>query len=112
MTKPVFVCSGNHDVINDIESDLTLSLEDFDSSIDEADSWDINDEPVDIVRCTWLNGFSHENVYADNTIHTIKGTIFGVVPYNYNDSLAQFTHCDVLLHHEHLPQLQQPYKMV
>lgn len=100
MTKPIFVCSGNHDVITDDENDLHFNLDDFDSSIDDANTWEIDEEPVDIPRCTWLNGFRNENVYADNTIHTIKGITFGVVPYNYNDSLSKFKHCDVLLHHE------------
>ena len=100
MTKPVFVCSGNHDVITDDENDLHFNLEDFNNSIDETDTWEIDEEPVGIPRCTWLNGFRNENVYADNTIHTIKGITFGAVPYNYSDSLSKFKHCDVLLHHE------------
>ncbi len=100
MTKPTFVCSGNHDVISDIESELNFNPDDFDSSIDDADTNDWSEEPVLVEKCTWLTNFSNKNIFSDNTIHSIKNIIFGVVPYNYNGSLSKYKNCHVLLHHE------------
>ena len=100
MIKPVFVCSGNHDVINSEESDLNFNLDDFDSGIDDTDNWEVNEEPVSAERCMWLNNFNNKNIYADNSIITIEGVTFGVVPYNYSGDMSQFKQCDILVHHE------------
>ncbi|MBF0266639.1 MAG: metallophosphoesterase [Gammaproteobacteria bacterium] len=102
LTKPTFICSGNHD--DDIDN-RALILEDdefnFDSSIDDHadDNWYVDDilsEPSE----TWLTKINNPYVFSDNQIHKLQGIKFGMVPYAYEGSLSRFYDCDVLLHHE------------
>jgi len=104
MTLPVFVCSGNHDVMTEVYNEQNFNLNDFDSNIDDADDYanpySFDEELAEIERCTWLNSLSNKNIYADNAIHTIKRVTFGVIPYHYDGLLSRFIDCDILLHHE------------
>jgi Icc-related predicted phosphoesterase len=108
MMLPVFICSGNHDVITDDDNLYDLNLNDFDSSIDDTDgdfnssefSDSFNDEIEEEGRCTWLNEIKNKNIRADNSIETINGVTFGVVPYHYNGLLSHFSGCNIVLHHE------------
>lgn len=75
LKKPTFICSGNHDVEQEMMgNEELLSL---DSSVDDFD-------PVD-----WD---------TDNSICQIQHLTIGCVPFD-EPNLADFYRCDILLHH-------------
>jgi len=90
LTKPVFICSGNHDVDSDI--DLLADLEDLIGEVEFSSS---NDNDRDF----WLNKINNPLVFTDSSIHSIGNCIFGCVPY-YSSGLDRYHGCDVLLHHD------------
>jgi len=102
LTKPTFICSGNHD--DDIDNRVLVQEDynlDFDSSIDDAgdDDW-LADDSWSIPSENWVAKINNSHVFSDNRIHTLKGIRFGMVPYAYEGSLSRFYECDILLHHE------------
>jgi len=89
LTVPTFICSGNHDVDDEIDDDLP----DLSELISDAGCC----QPVD--ESLWLNKIKNPLVFTDNCIHTIGNITFGCVPY-YGYGLDEYYNCDVLLHHD------------
>jgi len=103
LTKPTFICSGNHDV--EKETISNQELESFNSSIDDCDAedWDIEhstyaEERYQRIATFWMNTIANKWVYADNTIRKIGHLTIGCAPCN-DPILADFNQCDILLHH-------------
>ncbi len=101
ISKPTFICSGNHDTekIN-ISNEELLSLN---SSIDDysPDEWnDVTNfhSERERVNSFWMNNISNPLVHADNSITKINNIIIGCAPCD-NPILRNFKNCDILLHH-------------
>lgn len=56
-----------------------------------------HDQLGDELNSTWLREI--EGIYADHSIASINGVIFGSAPYGTSD-FTPFSRCNVLLHHE------------
>ena len=100
ISKPTFLCSGNHDEENKLLNDDELLK--FDSSIDDMCSdWDLenNDLATHYEPDFWMNNIKNDLVFSDHSIRTIQNTTFGCAPYG-EENLSKFYKCDVLLHHE------------
>jgi len=89
ITKPLFLCSGNHDVI---EEDVnSLSLDDLFTT----------DEYTDLIpnnTLKWLSEISQKNVFTDGSVKEINGIIFGCMPYEM-ETFEKYKNCHVLLTH-------------
>ena len=93
LQKPTMVCSGNHDVDDDLVDDellLDLLSASADQTIKDCQSGDSD---------LWLALISNPQVFTDQAIHTIAGLTFGCAPY-YGAVLTDFSKCDILLHHD------------
>lgn len=99
LTKPTFICSGNHDVESDL-NELDFDLNCFTNNIDDIDEWEIDVDYYKGEACSWFSQIKNKKVYSDNAIETINGICFGVIPYQYSGSLERFKRCDIILHHE------------
>jgi len=103
LTKPTFICSGNHDI--EKESISNEELLNLDSSIDDCDpmDWDTDryaftEKALQRKASFWMNTISNKWVYADNTIRKIQHITIGCAPCN-DPVLPDFNQCDILLHH-------------
>ena len=103
LTKPTFICSGNHDVEKEtISNEELLTL---DSSIDDYDPIDWNTDHSIFTKKAqqrkssfWMNNIQNKWVYADNTIRKIQHITIGCAPCD-DPTLSDFYQCDILLHH-------------
>lgn len=91
LTKPTFICSGNHDPI-ETESNQSIeqlfSLEDDDGFIPSQ-----NEE-----RIQWIQELSSGTTFVDGTRKEFFGFKFGCIPYEEED-LSAYSDCDIILHH-------------
>ncbi|MGB5447138.1 MAG: metallophosphoesterase [Psychromonas sp.] len=94
LEKPVFLCSGNHDVeeqnINDISLDELFNIDDIEADFEYENST--------FGESVWLNNVSISGGYLDGAIHEINGITFGCTSYLSND-LSKYRKCDILLRH-------------
>gem|GEM_PF-232832 len=94
LEKPVFLCSGNHDVI---EQDLSqISIEDL-FNIDDSIP-DYIDSPKNQEDTIWLSSVEIIEGYGDGTIHKVGGVTFGCMPY-LSTNYERYRECDVILRH-------------
>jgi len=94
LQKPVFLCSGNHDVL---EPDLrTEFLEEFFAEDDEY--VEIFSQPEMPQEKTWLSNIVVPGVYADGAIVDFNGVKIGCMAYQEEDHY-KFQKCDILLSH-------------
>ncbi len=103
LTKPTFICSGNHDI--EKESISNEELLNLDSSIDDCDpmDWDTDryaftEKALQRKASFWMNTIHNKWVYADNTVRKIQHITIGCAPCN-DPILSDFDQCDILLHH-------------
>lgn len=89
INRPLFLCSGNHDFIDE---DLnTLSLEELFLESELALKKLYN--PLE-----WLQELASDRCFVDNQIKKIDGVTFGCMKYE-EESFEKFSACDVILTH-------------
>jgi len=84
--KPIFLCSGNHDVVDDDLGLLTLES-----------LFDLDDTAV-TNPLQWLKDLKKQNVFIDDDIKEVNGVTFGCMAYE-SENFEKFKSCDVLLTH-------------
>ncbi|OUR79603.1 hypothetical protein A9Q83_04185 [Alphaproteobacteria bacterium 46_93_T64] len=94
LPKPVFMCSGNHDVL---EPDLSMgALEAL--FVEDEEYMEFSSQPEMPQEETWLSKIGLPGVYTDGAIVDLDGVKIGCMPYQGEDHY-KFQECDVLLCH-------------
>ncbi|MEZ9367630.1 metallophosphoesterase [Shewanella sp. 10N.286.51.B2] len=95
LPKPVFICSGNHDV-----EEASAENEGWDD-LSFLDADDFDDTTLDmppIPTRNWVRELAGDGIFIDGSITEFMGHKIGCVEYNCED-LSRFYQCDILLHH-------------
>ncbi|CAG19292.1 metallophosphoesterase family protein [Photobacterium profundum] len=93
ITVPVFICSGNHDV----EENLCLDDDWLLNDLTDLDEFTV-DFPEPPIRVNLVSELSSDNVFIDGSISEYKGYRIGCVGYE-SPNLRPFKDCDIVLHH-------------
>lgn len=97
LNTPVFICSGNHDVVVPEPEESLESLFLLDDEYSEQ--CNMNEDTTLLGSLAWLNDLSKKNkVFTDRQITSLNGVIFGCIPYGC-DAFEKYRTCDVILYH-------------
>lgn len=95
---PLFLCSGNHDLIEadaPDEIDLDALFAGYD---DDSEDFLDTTEPTNDPEARWLRDICNPHVHGDASITRLDGITIGCIPYA-NDDYSRYADCHVLLHH-------------
>lgn len=95
LPKPIFICSGNHDV-----EEASTEDENWDD-LSFLDNDEFDDTPLDLPPTptqNWVRELAGDGIFIDGSVTDFMGHKIGCVGYNSAD-LSRFGQCDILLHH-------------
>jgi len=100
LNRPTFICSGNHDIQEEVITESLKSL----FMLDEEEGYQNTylEETVTTqttAQADWILKLASNQVFVDHSITEINGLKIGCIPYGTED-FSKYRHCDILLNHQ------------